>query len=72
MSLCEDCRNEGTLACSVCCSYMGFPDQFEPKPKTRGDMLRGMSDEAMAAYLEYELCGGVPCNWLAWLREEPA
>ena len=70
MSLCDECRNRGGLICSVCCSYMGFPDQFEPKPKTRGDLIRSMGDSALAAYLEEEIGDSLPVDWLAWLREE--
>lgn len=36
---------------------------------TRADDLRGLHDEALAAYLEKELGDSVPTDWLAWLHE---
>lgn len=36
---CSDCKNNGTQICSVCCSYQGYPDRWEAKPKTNADRI---------------------------------
>lgn len=51
MSNCSDCKNNGTQICSVCCSYQGYPDRWEAKPKTNADRIRAMSDEELADWL---------------------
>ena len=79
MESCSKCKNEGKQICSVCCSYMGYPDKFDPKPKSRGEKIRSMSDAELAAWLQ-DGCppGGHICPaliscercWFDWLVEE--
>lgn len=77
---CSDCKNDGTQICSVCCSYQGYPDRWEAKPKTNADRIRAMSDEELAKTLSgeeiYPWCTK-PCEYdnctdcvLAWLKQE--
>lgn len=77
MASCAECKNEGKQICTVCSNYMGVPDRFEPKPKTRADKVRAMSDEDLAAFLSFA-CPPTGCRadeiscvecWLDWLRE---
>ena len=60
-SMCSICKNEGTITCSVCANYMGWPDKFEPKPMLRGDRIRSMTDEELAAWLGDLLYPECPC-----------
>ncbi len=55
MNNCLDCKNNGTQICSVCCSYQGYPDRWEAKPKTNADRIRAMSDEEMAKFLQEDV-----------------
>ena len=61
---CSDCKNNGTQICSVCCSYQGYPDRWEPKPKTNADRIRAMSDEELADFLEKVADGCDSCPML--------
>lgn len=84
MNDCSDCKNNGTQICSVCCSYQGYPDRWEAKPKTNADRIRGKDDEGLAEFICSEMfltpwcdmsCGDVeefPCRKcvLAWLKQE--
>ena len=45
---CSNCKNNGTQICSVCCSYQGYADRWEAKPKTNADRVRAMSDAELA------------------------
>lgn len=85
MSNCSDCKNNGTQICSVCCSYQGYPDRWEAKPKTNADrFFRNATNEQLAQYMDKiascefcparrERCGyGHGCidAWLEWLKQE--
>lgn len=68
-SICSICKNEGKQICSVCSNYMGWPDQFEPKPKLRGDVIRSMTDEELAVWLGdllYPECQCCPVDCDGW------
>ena len=78
---CSDCKNNGTQICSVCCSYQGCPDRWEPKPQTNADRFRAMTDEELAKTISgdqiYPWCTEEPCKYdsctdcvLAWLKQE--
>ena len=71
---CSDCKNNGTQICSVCCSYQGYPDRWEAKPKTNADRIRAMSDEELArkfAEIEKEPNRWIAIqSWLEWLKSE--
>lgn len=69
---CSNCRNNGTAACCSCSNYMGVPDRWEKKPETRFELIRTLDTDELSAYLELELGGGVPSDWLTWLTEEVA
>ena len=83
MNNCSDCKNNGTQICSVCCSYQGYPDRWEAKPKTNADRIRAMSDEELAeficktqfAFIPMSL-GNIPISVydgmsvLKWLKQE--
>ena len=70
MSNCSDCKNNGTQICSVCCSYQGYPDRWEAKPKTNADRIREMSDEELADWLIMNGDGSDYETWLEWLKKE--
>ena len=69
---CSNCRNNGTAVCCSCSNYMGVPDLWEKKPETRFELIRTLDTDELSAYLELELGGGVPSDWLTWLTEEVA
>lgn len=48
---CSNCKNNGTQICSVCCSYQGYPDRWEAKPKTNADRIRAMTDEELTKWV---------------------
>lgn len=86
MSNCSDCKNNGTQICSVCCSYQGFPDRWEAKPKTNADKFRTKTDEELAEWISNQVdcdscrieslcyeeckCGDCKKAWLKWLKQE--
>lgn len=86
MSNCSDCKNNGTQICSVCCSYQGYPDRWEAKPKTNADRIRAMTDEELAEWfgMSERMCPDgfsetIDCDacpevctghWLLWLKQE--
>ncbi len=39
-------------------------------PCSRFDLMRKLDTDELAAWLELELGGGVPIDWLTWLTEE--
>lgn len=69
MASCAECKNEGKQICTVCSNYMGVPDRFEPKPKTRADKIRSMTDAELAAWLGdllYPECACCPVDCDGW------
>lgn len=48
---CEECKNKDTSTCTVCANYNGFPDKFEPRARTNGDLFRASTDEELAVIL---------------------
>ena len=82
---CSECKHEGTKVCASCSNYMGVPDCWEAKPRTRGERLSA-DMECLAKFLadlsggdcppdspECEYCrlSGEPWKcWLDWLQAE--
>lgn len=69
---CSECKYEGTKVCALCSNYMGVPDCWEAKPKTRGDKIRNLDDERLAIFLEkVGLDPSISREfWLQWLQQE--
>ncbi len=64
-------------SCNVCpASKPEYLQREQPKPKTRADQIRAMSDKKLASYLnKVETDGRVYgpqgyAYWLDWLRQE--
>lgn len=69
---CPNCRHQETGVCCHCSFDQDFPTLWEKKPETRFELIRTLDTDELAAYLELELGGGVPSDWLTWLTEEAA
>lgn len=52
MSECESCKNKANYPCPNSCGYMGACDGYEPKPLTRADRIRAMTDKELAEFLD--------------------
>lgn len=82
---CKSCENDGDIGFCDKCFYnhtleeRGIPPtkyKAKPKPITRGDQLRAMSDEELADWFETFAPSGTyqfwlnGKTWLQWLRQE--
>lgn len=72
MATCNNCKYAGRPTYKSPCSECKEFDKYEyENKKTNADIIRSMSDDELARWLEYEGGGACAemCGWLNWLQQ---